>query len=128
MNGTGRFRWAFVLAAALFAVAVAIIAYNVGVSDGVVAGGAAPVAAVQRVQWGWHGGGIAWLFFFALFWAFLFRGGCWRRHYWYGPYGPYWGTPRQPGAPVDEVMDEWHRRAHERMKEGGPANDPGRRG
>jgi len=25
-------------------------------------------------------------------------------------------------------MDDWHRRAHERMKEGGPANDPGRRG
>jgi hypothetical protein len=117
----------FVLAAALFAVAIAIMAYNIGVSDGAVAGGA-PAAAVERVRWGWHGGGVVWLFFFAIFWAFLFRGGCWRGRYWYGPYAPYWGPPRRPGAIDDPDMDDWHRRAHERMKENRTADDPGRRG
>jgi hypothetical protein len=128
MNGKGRYGWAFALAAVLFGVAIAIIAYNIGVSDGAVVGDAAPAAAVHRVQWGWHGGGVVWLLFFALFWGFLFRGACWRRRSWYGPYGPYWGPPRYPGAPDDPGMDEWHRRAHERMKENGPADDPGRRG
>jgi hypothetical protein len=121
-----RYGWAFVLAALLFGAAVAIVAYNIGVSDGTVVGGAAPVAAVHRVQWGWHGGGVVWLLMFALFWMFLFRGGCGRRHSWYGPYGPYWG-PRRPG-PDDDGFDEWHRRAHDRMKENPAADDPGRRG
>jgi hypothetical protein len=128
MNGNGRFGWAFLLAAALFGVALAIIAYNIGVSDGVVAGGAVPADAARRVQWGWHGAGALWPLAFLMFWAFLFRGGCWRRRYWYGPYSPDWGPARQPGAPDDPSLDEWHRRAHDRMKESGPADDPGRRG
>ena len=122
-----RSSWAFVLASALFGVAVAIIAYNLGVSDGRVIG-PAPVAAVQRAQWGWHGGGFITFLFLVAVWGFLWRGGCWRRHYWYGPYGPYWGPPRQPGPTDDPGMDEWHRRAHDRMKESGTADDPGRRG
>jgi hypothetical protein len=122
----GRMRWAFVVAAALFSVAIAIIAYNIGVSDGAVAGSAAPVEAVRRVQWGWYGAGLLWPFGFLLFWALLWRG-CGRRRYWYGPgYGYGYGPYRPPTA--DDEMDAWHRRAHERMKENGTADDPGRRG
>ena len=127
MNGHRRFGWAVALAGVLFAAALAMIAYNVGVSDGMVAGGTA-VDAARRVQWGWHGGAFVWLFFFAIFWLFVFRGGCGRRRYWYGPgWAPYDDESR-PMPPFDARMDEWHRRAHDRMKEDRPADDPDRRG
>ena len=129
MSSNRRYGWAFVIAAALFGVAIAIIAYNIGVSDGFVAGGAVPVGAARRVQWMWHGAGVLWPLLFLAFWMFVFRGACWRRHYWYGgPNGPYWSGPRRGVAPGDEEMDEWHRRAHDRMKEDRPADDSGRRG
>jgi hypothetical protein len=120
MNGNGRFGWVLALAAVLFAVAVAMIAYNVGVADGVAAG-AAPAAAVRRVQWGQHGGGFVWLLFFALFWMVAW-GGC-RRRYWYGGA---WGPG--PWARRDADLEAWHRHAHDQMKEKAPADDPGRRG
>ena len=127
MHGHRRIGWAVALAGLLFAAALAMIAYNVGVSDGMVAAGPAADAA-RRVQWGWHGGAFVWLFFFAILWLFAFRGGCWRRRYWYGPgWGPYDDGAR-PMPPFEVRMDEWHRRAHDRMKEERPADDSGRRG
>jgi hypothetical protein len=126
MSGSGRLKGAFVVAAALFGVAIAIIAYNIGVSDGAVAGGTVPVEAARRVQWAWHGAGILWPLGFLLFWTFLW-GGCGRRRFWYGsPYG-YGGGPHQQLTP-EEDLDAWHRRAHDGMKENGSADDPGRRG
>jgi hypothetical protein len=124
MNGRGRYGWGFALAALLFGLAIAMFAYNLGVSDGVATGGAAGEVA-RRVQWGWHGAGVLWPLFWIAFFVFIWRGACWRRHYWYGgPYRPYsYGPP-----PADDEFDQWHRRAHERMKEDGPADNPGSRG
>jgi hypothetical protein len=129
MNGHNRFGWAFVVAALLFGIAAAMIAYNVGVSDGVAAGGSgAAFEAARRMNWGHHGFGFGWIFFALAFWFLLARGACWGRRYGYGgPRGPYAYGPRDyPPAP--DEMDEWHRRAHERMKEAPPADDSGRRG
>lgn len=126
MNGRGRYGWGFALAAVLFTAAIAMIAYNFGVSDGVATSGAgAGVEAVRRVQWGWHGGFALWPLFWIFVIAFIWRGACWRRHYWYG--GPYFYGPRPP-VDADDEFERWHRRAHERMKEDRPADDSGRRG
>src|SRR4051812_97507 len=100
MNRNGRYGGAVVLAAALFGVAIAIIVYNIGVSDGAVAGGSVPVEAARRVQWGWHGAGVLWPLGFLLFWSLLW-GGCGRRRYWSGPYGS-WDGPHRPPAAGDE--------------------------
>src|SRR5690348_452961 len=83
MRASGRFGWGFGLAAALLAVAIAMVAYNVGVSDGAAAGATA-TEAVRRVQWSGHGGVFLWPLLWVAFFAFFWRGACWRRHYWYG--------------------------------------------
>jgi hypothetical protein len=75
--------------------------------------------------WGWgHWGfapffGIFWVFFWLLLISGLFWGGRWGRRgrYYHG---------RIEDLPAD--FDDWHRRAHERMKEAPAADDPGRRG
>jgi hypothetical protein len=123
MNGSTRFGWGYAVAAALFGVAIAMFAYNAGIADGTASGGAANAA--RGVHWGWHGAGFLWPLFWVAFLVFIFRGACWRRHYWYGgPYRPY--GPRPPAD--DDEFDQWHRRAHERMTEERPADDSGRRG
>ena len=124
MNGNRRFGWGFALAAALFGVAIAMMAYNAGISAGVASGGAE--TAARGYYWGWHGPGFLWPLFWVAFMVFIFRGACWRRHYWYGgPYRSGWYGPRPAD---DDEMEQWHRRAHERMKDEQPANDPDRRG
>jgi hypothetical protein len=49
------------------------------------------------------------------------------RRGWYaaGPHGHYRGCYAGPRDPSSS-FDEWHQRAHERMKESSPADDPGR--
>jgi hypothetical protein len=124
MRASGRFGWGFGLAAALLAVAIAMVAYNVGVSDGAAAGATA-TEAVRRVQWSGHGGVFLWPLLWVAFFAFFWRGACWRRHYWYG--GPGYYGPRPP-ADLDDDFDRRHRQAHTRMKEQGSADDSGYRG
>ena len=122
MNGSSRFGWGYALAAALFGIAIAMLAYNAGIADG--AASAAADSAVRGFRWGWHGPGFLWPLFWVAFLVFIFRGACWRRHYWYG--GPY--RPYGPGPPADDdEFDRWHRRAHERMTEERPADDSGLR-
>ncbi len=74
--------------------------------------------------WGWGFlplgvTGILWIFFWVLLIRGLFWGRPWSRRgrYYYG---------RMEDLPAD--FDDWHRRAHERMKEAPAADDSGRRG
>jgi hypothetical protein len=70
---------------------------------------------------GWGFGpyiGLFWLFIWLMLIRGLFWGRPWRRgRYYYG---------RLDDLPAD--FDDWHRRAHERMKEAPAADDSGRRG
>jgi hypothetical protein len=113
-----RSRWVLGAAAILLAVVLSAIAYDVGVSQG-----AAQVAASASAQaapapgtvpplyyYGWHrpwGWGFFPLFplLFIFFWIFVFR------MFW-------WGGPRRwhYGRLDHETFDEWHRRAHDQMK------------
>jgi hypothetical protein len=108
-----RFRLAALFAVVLVGLAVGVISYNAGVSHGIAI--SAPPGAGQtvvQVPYGWY---RPWGFFpfgplfFLLFGFLLFRlffwGGFHRRRWYYA--GPY----ESPST-----FDEWHRRAHERMK------------
>lgn len=127
MNGyERRYRWAAGLAAVAVAVAVGLVAYNAGLSHGL-----AGATSGSAAEWhGWHrhwGFGFAFpLFFFAIFWIAL-RGAWWGCGPW-GRGGPWHYRGYAEGGGVPPAFDDWHRRAHERMEEAGPANDPGRRG
>ena len=119
-----RFRWAAVLAAVLFAVAIGGVAYNVGVSHGVAIGAVAPIASAPSAApavpfapyaygpypygwyrpWGFGFGPIMFVLFWFLAFRFLFWGGMRRRQWHY----------RGPGD-VPPSFEEWHRRAHERL-------------
>ena len=127
MNGHRRwFRGATVLAILLLSALAAVIAYNLGVSHGL-----AQQIAAQGGQlppygpYGWYrpwGFGFGFpILFFVLIWFVVMRGvfwgGRWRRGYYDGGWR---GVP--------PVFDEWHRQAHEHLKEDRPADDPGRRG
>jgi hypothetical protein len=133
MNGdSGMRRWALVLFAVLVAVAIGSVAYQAGVSRGIAvqppvavvppAAGAAPAVPPPYAYYPygfyrpWHFGFFGPLLF-VFFWIFLFRamfwaGGGWRRRWHHGD-PDYW--PNR--------FDEWHRRAHERMR-GGDAPAP----
>jgi len=115
-----RFRWAVVHAALLGAAAIGVVSYNAGMSHGLAMSAAAAAGTASGAPaypppyafYGWYrpwGFGFFGPFLFILFWFFiarlLFWGGFHRRRWYYGR--PYDG----PGA-----FDEWHRRAHERMK------------
>lgn len=121
MNGeTRRNGWVLALAAVLLTAAAAAIAYNIGWSHGLAENAAAAGAAPP---YGWHrhwGFGFGFPFLIILFWLVVLRG-----LFWGGP----WWRARHFGDPsyLPWAFDEWHRRAHERMKEG-PSDDPGRRG
>ncbi len=124
MNGSEqRRRWAVVLMVVLVSVVVGLVGYNVGPSQGLAQTG----VATDGHFYGWHrpwAFGFVFPFLFLALWFGLFRGLWWR---WGGPgprrhrYYAGWDAPHP-------AFDEWHRRAHERMKESPPADDPGRRG
>lgn len=110
----GPSRWLPWVIAIVAAVIAATVAYNAGLSQGL-AGQAAGAATVYRGR----GFSPLWLLF-GLFWFFAIFRGCW----WGGP--RYWGYRRyyRGHGPWDEDVppdfDEWHRRAHEREKNGAP--------
>ena len=116
------------------------LAYNAGLSQGAahvaqtVSTGAtgAPAAAPYPYADGWHRGwgfGFVPFLLFFFFWTFLSRIFLWSgpwRHGWSGygyGCGPY-GWRRRVAA---DAFDDWHRDAHDRMKENRPADDPGGR-
>jgi hypothetical protein len=95
MNGHyGRGRWVAALLVALVALMVGWGAYSLGFSQGLAQTG--HVVGSYR-PWGF-GFFFPFLFFFLLL-RVLFWGGPWRRGWHYGP-----------------SFEEWHARAHERMK------------
>ena len=121
----------------LVALAVGFTSYQAGVSRGLALqpppavaaapNGAAPQAAPApyfypryRMYRGWGGFGffgglfsiLIWIFIIRLIFRALFGWGCWgwRRRYWGGGYGY---------GPHPDDFDDWHRRAHDRMREPG---------
>ena len=102
-------RWAVIVGALILAVGVGAFAYNAGLAHGIEQSGkivAAPGAPYPYYYGGWHRPwGFGFFFgpiFFILFWVFVMRaifgGHRWRR-----------------GCGGESRLDEWHRRAHERM-------------
>jgi hypothetical protein len=107
--------------AVLFAAVVGYGAYNLGVSHGLAvnpilttaaapAPGAAPIFVYP---YGWHrpwGGGLFFPFLAVAFWLVVarafFRGGPWRHR----------GCRGAGPEDLPPIFDQWHRRAHERMK------------
>ncbi len=142
MHGAGRNRrWAALAVLALLlgvGLTVGFVAYNAGVSHGLAIAAAhapdlergaeqgaravVPAHGYYGYGYGWHPWGFGFffgpilliVFWFVLLRALFFRawwGGPWRRGYRYG-YGPGpWGG-----------FDDWHRRAHERMRDEPPAH------
>jgi hypothetical protein len=114
-------RFAALLGMALVAAVVGAVGYQIGISHGLALGGQAAAAASNAVPpygwpppYGWYrpwGFGFGFLFplFFFGFWfvmlRMLFWGGPWRRGWHHA--GP---------SDVPSRFDEWHRRAHDRMK------------
>lgn len=123
-----RLIWGVVIAAVLLAVAVGVASYDAGMARGLASAGATAAqgtgaAGPPYAYYGWHGHrpfpffflGPLFGFFFLLVVLRMLFGGVHRRRF----YGPPWYGPGDP-------WDEWHRRAHERMKE--PAADADRPG
>ena len=119
MNGRSN-RWGAVLLFALVAAVVGYGAYNLGVSHGLAVNGsvatAAPVpgaAPVVVYPYGWHrpwGFGLFFPFLLFGFWFFAARAFFWRRP---------WHSHLSQGPGPDDLppmFDQWHRRAHGRMK------------
>lgn len=105
----GPGRWLPWVIGLVLAAVAATVAYNVGLSQGLVGQGTAAAPIVYR---GWHGFGLI----FALFFFFaIFRGCAWG---WGGP--RYWryhrGYYRHWDDEVPPDFEEWHRRAHEKEK------------
>jgi len=113
-----------VLAVVVLSAIAGVVAYNTGLSHGLAQSAVAQGGAIPPYAYGWYrpwGFGFGFPFFFVLLWFVLLRGlwwggPRWRHHYYAG----------SRGAP--SAFDEWHRQAHERMKESPSADDPGRRG
>ena len=125
MNGrSNRFGWAWLLFAVVFGIATAVIAYNAGVSHGLASVGADAGARVGRYYRPWGFGFAFPLLFFAFF--FLVFARCGRP--WMGYWGPRGNAYMHDPRWVPPPFEEWHRRAHDAMKEQPSADDPGRRG
>lgn len=99
---------------ALVAIVVGAVTYNLGVAHGLAVSGQVPVGVPGPYPfvYGWyHPWGFGFLFPFLFFglWFLAFRvlfwGGPWRRHRYYAGRGE-----------MPSMFDEWHRRAHERMR------------
>jgi len=128
----GMRRWAVVVFALLAAVAIGAIAYQAGVAHGIAVQPPPAVAApgtpgapavpapyyAYRYYGPWRSGFFGPLFgllFFFFILRFLFWGLCgfgwgwgWRRRRWYYDHPDAYGPSR---------FDDWHRRAHERMRD-----------
>ncbi len=135
----GMRRWAVVVMALVAAVAIGTIAYQAGVAHGIAVqppavatpatpGGAQPAPPpypyyAYRYYGPWHFGFIGplvslFVFFFilrALMWGLFGWGWGWRRRRWYYDH---------PGDGPSR-FDDWHRRAHERMRDDGAPAPPG---
>ena len=120
MNGhRSRYAWAFGLLAVILIALAAGVAYNIGLSQGLAQTGV-EAATPPPYPYGWHrpwGAGFLFPLFFIFFWLVFFRGFCWG-------WGPWWH--RYYGGPhYTDRLDDWHRRAHERMEGGaGPTPTP----
>ena len=125
---TRRRGWAIALGMVLLGVATGIVAYNIGLSHGLAQGAMAqaPSGVPPFAYYGWYrpwgfGFGFPFFLLFVFLWFGLLRG------LWWG--GPRWRHRYYiDGRGVPPAFDEWHRRAHEQMKEGPTADDSGRRG
>jgi hypothetical protein len=130
-------RWAIVVLAVVAAIAIGATAYQAGVSRGIALqppaatapgapGGAQavpPPAPYPYYAYHYYGpwrfgffGPLLTIFLFVFLFRMLawgFGGWGWRRRYW--RYDPELGPSR---------FDEWHRRAHERMRDGGGTTSP----
>ena len=125
-------RWGIAVLAIVAAIAIGGTAYQAGVSHGIAlqppaatapgaAGGAqaVPVPPYPYYPYRYYGprfgffGPLLTIFLFVFLLRALFWGGGWRRRY--GMYDPELGQSR---------FDEWHRRAHERMRDGGGTPSP----
>jgi hypothetical protein len=108
-----RFGWISAVILVVVALTVGAIGYNIGLSHGLAM--AAPAAAAPGAvapymwyrPWGF-GFGFGPLFFLLLFF-FAFRPLLWG-----GFYGRHWHHADPSGLPPR--FEEWHRRAHEQMK------------
>jgi hypothetical protein len=103
-------RWIVIVSALLLAAMVGVVAYNTGVAHGVEQSAkivAPPAGAYPHVYYGWpRPWGFGYFFaplFFIFFWFVIIRGLFWRGGSHRGACGP------------RASLDEWHRRAHERM-------------
>ena len=127
-------RWAIVALSIVAAIAIGATAYQAGVSHGIAM--QAPVASAPNAQGGaqavppppypyypyrYYGprfgffGPLLTIFLFVFLFRMLFWGFWgWRRRYWH--YDPQFGPSR---------LDDWHRRAHERMQGGAATPSPG---
>jgi hypothetical protein len=118
MNNTAR-GWIAVLAMLIVAGLVGVFAYNAGVSQGAAQGGTTVISAPAGAQpyypyypmyrpWGFGSYFIAFFFFLAILSAIR---GIFGRHDW-----------RRDGCGSRQgyLMEEWHRRMHERMGDDAP--------
>ncbi len=107
----GSNRWVAAAAAVVVgSLLFALIAYNIGLSEGAARAAAASGTLPAYPYWGWHrpwGFGIGFPLLFLVFWFVIARsffwGAPWRRRWYYY------------GDAVPPSFDDWHRRAHERM-------------
>jgi len=128
-------RWGIVALAIVAAIAIGATAYQAGVSHGIamqppVASAPAAPGGAQAVppppypyypyryygpwRFGFFGPLLTILLFVFLFRMLFWGFWGWRRRYWH--FDPELGRAR---------FDEWHRRAHERMQDGGATASPG---
>jgi hypothetical protein len=109
-----RLKWAVAIATILVATTVGFIAYNLGVSHGMAINLPADTAVAMPHFVGFRPFGFFFPFFFVFLFFFAMRlifWGAFHRRGWY--YSRAW-----EGAPN---LDEWHRRAHEKMSSQPPA-------
>src|SRR5215472_4671380 len=102
--------WWLAFAAVVGFILVGVVAYDAGVAHGAAVAGAAASGALPpyAYAWGWYrpwGFGFGFpLFALLFFWLVIGRGFFWGRR-WHRSWYDYRGD-----------LDEWHRRAHERMQ------------
>jgi hypothetical protein len=131
-KGDTPMRGGFGLLGLLGALLIALIAGGIGYMIGISADGAPVAPGTVAYGWGW---GFPLFPFFGLLVGFLFillivsiARRSWGRPGWYGPgrrYGKYGSHDPADHAsvppPFQEMLDDWHRRAHDSPPPAGPA-------